>query len=172
MAKRHERPTMKKIWDIHGGIHPPENKSQSLSKAIVTAPIAPQLTLPLSQHIGAPAKAIVNIGDSVLKGQCIAEAVGPVSVPLHAPTSGTIVAIEERTIPHPSGLEDSCIVIEPNGDDEWRERNPITDVSLLDKNILQSQTRLYILEIVRGQSFQEKYLYQLQCLNFLIMRFF
>lgn len=136
MAKRHERSTMKKIWDIHGGIHPPENKSQSLSKAIVTAPIAPQLTLPLSQHIGAPAKAIVNIGDSVLKGQCIAEAVGPVSVPLHAPTSGTIVAIEQRTIPHPSGLEDSCIVIEPNGNDEWRERNPITDFSLLDKNIL------------------------------------
>ena len=136
MAKRHERSTMKKIWDIHGGIHPPENKSQSLSKAIVTAPIAPQLTLPLSQHIGAPAKAIVNIGDSVLKGQCIAEAVGPVSVPLHAPTSGTIVAIEQRTIPHASGLEDNCIVIESNGNDEWRERHPIADFSSLDKNIL------------------------------------
>ena len=127
---------MKKIWDIHGGIHPPENKLQSLGQGIITAPIAPQLTLPLSQHIGAPAKPIVQVGDSVLKGQCIAEAVGPVSVPLHAPTSGTIIAIEPRTIPHASGLEDNCIVIETNGNDEWRARNPINDFTQLDKSTL------------------------------------
>jgi len=136
MAKRHDRPTMKKIWDIHGGIHPPENKLQSLGQGIITAPIAPQLTLPLSQHIGAPAKPIVQVGDPVLKGQCIAEAVGPVSVPLHAPTSGTIIAIEQRTIPHASGLEDNCIVIETNGKDEWRARKPITDFTQLDKSTL------------------------------------
>ena len=127
---------MKKIWDIHGGIHPPENKLQSLGQGIITAPIAPQLTLPLSQHIGAPAKPIVQVGDSVLKGQCIAEAVGPVSVPLHAPTSGTIIAIEQRTIPHASGLEDNCIIIETNGNDEWRARNPINDFTQLDKSTL------------------------------------
>ena len=127
---------MNNVWDFHGGIHPLENKTQSLSKAIVTAPIAPQLTLPLSQHIGAPAKAIVQVGDYVLKGQCIAEAVGPVSVPLHAPTSGTVIAIEQRTIPHASGLEDNCIVIETNGKDEWRTRNPIADYTQLDKSTL------------------------------------
>lgn len=127
---------MRKVWDIHGGIHPPENKIQSLGEAIVTAAIAPQLVLPVSQHIGAPAKPCVKIGDRVLKGQCIAEAVGPVSVPIHAPTSAHVLAIEKRPIAHPSGLEDTCIVLTPDGKDEWRERNPIADFKQLDKGTL------------------------------------
>lgn len=127
---------MKKIWDIHGGIHPPENKTQSLGESIVTAPIAPELVLPLSQHIGAPAKPCVKVGDQVLKGQCIAEAVGPVSVPIHAPTSGTISAIEKRAIAHASGLEDTCIVLTSDGHDSWRERNPVADFTQLDKSTL------------------------------------
>ena len=132
---------MRKVWDIHGGIHPPENKIQSLDESILEAPIAPQLVLPLSQHIGAPARACVKVGQQVLKGQCIAEAVGPVSVPIHAPTSGTITAIEKRPIAHPSGLEDNCIILETDGNDQWRERNPVNDYSQLDKATLVNMIR-------------------------------
>ena len=104
-----------------------------MGSAIVKAAIAPQLVLPLSQHIGAPAKPCVKPGEQVLKGQCIAEAVGPVSVPIHAPTSGTIAAIELRPIAHASGLQDNCIVIGTDGQDNWRPRQPVADFTQLDK---------------------------------------
>lgn len=112
---------MRKVFGFHGGIHPPENKQQSLTGMIRDAGIPTELVLPLSQHIGAPASPIVSVGERVLKGQLIAEAPGSVSVPLHAPTSGTVTAIEERMIAHPSGLAAPCIVIATDGLDEWTE---------------------------------------------------
>ncbi|WP_396586661.1 electron transport complex subunit RsxC [Bermanella sp. R86510] len=107
------------IHDFHGGIHPNENKQQSTQTEIIRADIPNVLVLPIAQHIGAKSKPVVNIGDAVLKGQVIAEADGFVSANLHAPTSGTIVAIEHRVIAHPSGMSDICIVIEPDFNDEW-----------------------------------------------------
>ena len=112
---------MRKIFETHGGIHPPQNKQQSLGRGIRDAGIPPELVIPLSQHIGAPAEPIVEIGERVLKGQVIAEAVGFVSVPKHAPTSGTVTAIEEREIAHPSGYTAPAIVIASDGLDEWTE---------------------------------------------------
>ena len=110
---------MDKLWPFHGGIHPPENKQQSNGSHIETMPIPAQLILPLSQHIGAPAKAIVEVGDTVLKGQLIASAQGFVSANLHAPTSGRISAIADHTLPHASALIGPCIVIDTDGRDEW-----------------------------------------------------
>ncbi|MEH6582416.1 MAG: electron transport complex subunit RsxC [Halioglobus sp.] len=124
---------MRKVYNFHGGIHPPENKLQSLGNPISCAGIPPQLTLPLSQHIGAPAVPVVTVGEHVLKGQLIAEAKGFVSVPLHAPTSGTIAAIEERPIAHPSGLQANCIVINTDGEDEWAPHEGREDYQSLDK---------------------------------------
>jgi H+/Na+-translocating ferredoxin:NAD+ oxidoreductase subunit C len=116
---------MRKIFDFHGGIHPPENKRQSNGPMIRSAGIPAELTLPLSQHIGAPARAEVEVGDRVLKGQMIAAPQGPVSAPIHAPTSGTVTAIEDRQIAHPSGLAAPCLVIETDGQDEWCETQGI-----------------------------------------------
>lgn len=127
---------MRKIWDIHGGIHPPENKTQSLDHAIEFAGIPAQLILPVSQHIGAAASPVVQVGDTVLKGQCIAEAVGAVSVPIHAPSSGTVTAIEDRPIAHPSGLDDLCIVIDTDGKDIWHQPPSTRDFTQLDKATL------------------------------------
>jgi H+/Na+-translocating ferredoxin:NAD+ oxidoreductase subunit C len=110
---------MRKVFDFHGGIHPRENKHQSTGTAIVDAGIPPELILPLAQHIGAPAVPVVAVGEHVLKGQLIAAARGLVSVPIHAPTSGTVTAIEERLVAHPSGLKAPCIVIASDGRDEW-----------------------------------------------------
>ncbi|MFT6287402.1 MAG: electron transport complex protein RnfC [Alcanivorax sp.] len=110
---------MRKIFDFHGGIHPPENKHQSVTRAIAPAGIPTQLVIPVSQHIGAPAQPVVQEGDKVLGGQLIAAAKGFVSVPSHAPTSGTILAVEQRMIAHPSGFSALCVVIETDGRDEW-----------------------------------------------------
>ncbi len=124
---------MRKTFSFHGGIHPPENKHQSVRSAITDAGIPPELIIPLSQHIGAPAGVVVTIGEHVLKGQVIAEAQGFVSVPKHAPTSGTIHAIEDRLIAHPSGHFAPCIVIIPDGKDEWIECKGRPDYETLDK---------------------------------------
>ena len=118
---------MRQIHDIHGGIHPPERKGLSRPGNVIDGPVPAQLVLPLTQHIGAPASPIVSIGDQVLGGQMIAEAQGPVSVPVHAPSSGTVVAIESRAVPHASGMSDICIVIELDGEDMWAPTVGITD---------------------------------------------
>ncbi|MCB1699923.1 MAG: electron transport complex subunit RsxC [Halioglobus sp.] len=132
---------MRKIFDFHGGIHPPENKRQSQQGGIRDAGIPPELVLPLSQHIGAPAKPTVAVGDRVLKGQMIAEANGFVSVPVHAPTSGTVSAIEDRLIAHPSGLPAPCIVIASDGLEEWTELAGISDYRQLPKADLLNRIR-------------------------------
>ncbi len=126
----------RKVFTTPGGIHPPENKTQSLQKSIQQAPIANILTYPLSQHIGAPASPIVEVGDKVLKGQQIAKANGFVSVPVHASTSGTVIAIENRLIVHSSGMSAPSIVIESDGKDTWCELTPTPDFKQLEKSAL------------------------------------
>lgn len=118
---------MRRVFDFHGGIHPAENKAQSLASPICSAGVPQQLVLPLSQHIGAASRPLVQVGERVLKGQMIAEAGGYVSVPLHAPSSGTVSAIEDRPIPHPSGLSAPCIVIDCDGRDEWVALQGVAD---------------------------------------------
>jgi len=124
---------MRKTFGFHGGIHPPENKRQSVRTPIAAAGIPPELIIPLSQHIGAPASPVVTVGERVLKGQMIAEARGFVSVPVHAPTSGTIHAIEDRLVAHPSGHLAPCIVIATDGKDEWLPHSGTPDYEALDK---------------------------------------
>ncbi len=119
---------------LPGGVHPAEKKTLSNSTPIETAPIPNLLVIPCQQHIGEGAKPIVAVGDIVLKGQMIANADGFISVPVHAPTSGKIIAIEKKPIPHPSGLDDLCIVLKPDQKDTWIERNPSPDYQLLEKN--------------------------------------
>ena len=112
----------RKVWNFHGGIHPPENKKISTQTPIEKAPMPSRLILPLQQHAGQPANPIVEVGDSVLKGQLIAEPSGYVSAAVHAPTSGIVIEIGQRNIPHPSGLTGLCVVIEPDNQDKWGDR--------------------------------------------------
>ncbi len=92
-----------------GGIHPPYNKEMS-KKSDDFFTIAPkQVTIPLQQHIGAPCKPLVAVGDPVLQGQKIGDGEG-LCVPVHASVSGTVVAIEPRL--HPNGQVVESIVIE------------------------------------------------------------
>ncbi|MBI5919506.1 MAG: electron transport complex subunit RsxC [Nitrosomonadales bacterium] len=131
---------MSTLHRFHGGIHPAEHKQESSERPIARAPLPQQLVLPLLQHIGARAKAVVQAGDRVLKGELIAYAEGTVSAALHAPTSGTVLAVEPRAVPHPSGLPDVCIVIEPDGADQWDE-HPSFDFCPLSKAELLARLR-------------------------------
>jgi len=72
------------------GIHPPEHKSETNGLPIRQFPFPPLIILPLSQHIGAPATLVVREGQEVTRGEVLAEANGFVSVPVHAPVSGTV----------------------------------------------------------------------------------
>jgi len=132
---------MRKIWDIHGGVHPPENKQQSLVEPLGTIALAPELVLPLNQHIGNPALPVVGVGQAVLKGQLVADAQGIFSACVHAPTSGEIIAIEDRPIAHPSGLTAPCIVLRPDGLENWIPLEPCEDPSSLDHFTLVEKIR-------------------------------
>ena len=110
-----------RLWKIFGGLKLPGFKSMSMSQATQDASLPKKLILPLKQHIGHAAEAIVNISDLVLKGQMIAAAKDYVSTPIHAPSSGKIIAIEKHLIPHPSGIASDCIVIETDGKEQWIE---------------------------------------------------
>ena len=107
------------LHDFSGGIHPNENKIQSTTLEILDAKIPEKLILPIAQHIGAPSKPIVNPGDIVLKGQLIAQGEDFVSCNLHAPTSGVIGDITQKSVPHQSNMAALCIEIITDGKDKW-----------------------------------------------------
>jgi electron transport complex protein RnfC len=72
------------------GIHPPESKDDTSQQPIRQFPFAPVLVVPLSQHIGQPAVAVVREGQEVTRGQCLAQPDGFLSVAMHAPASGVV----------------------------------------------------------------------------------
>jgi electron transport complex protein RnfC len=76
------------------GVHPPENKEATEDKVIRRLPFPSEMIIPLSQHIGAPAKPIVRVGQEVVRGEPIAEPGGFVSVPMHAPATGVVSRID------------------------------------------------------------------------------
>lgn len=133
--------TSRRVFDFHGGIHPSEHKSDSNQTTISRAPIPPELILPVQQHIGKPAIITVAVGDKVLKGQRIAQADGFVSTHVHAPTSGTIVDIGDRPIPHPSGMTELCVILAPDSEDKWCELEPQEHYENLSIEAIQSKVR-------------------------------
>lgn len=129
------------LGSFPGGLILSGQKKRSTQSAIRNMPISKTLVLPLQQHIGEAAVAIVKVGDKVLKGQKIAVAKGHVSVCLHAPSSGVITDIGDHPIPHPSGLSAPCICIETDGEDRWIERTTLNDVSQLSDHDLRQRIR-------------------------------
>lgn len=105
---------MKKAFK--NGIHPFEGKEFSKDVPIKKVNADTEMVYPLSQHIGAPATAIVQVGDNVLKGQKIAQADGFVSAPVYSSVSGTVKAIEERLVTN--GNKVMSIVIANDGEEK------------------------------------------------------
>jgi electron transport complex protein RnfC len=116
---------MADIATFKRGLHPEYQKGLSSGKSIKTAKIPQRVIIPFSQHIGAPAKAAVNIGDEVKRGQVIGLPASFVSAPVHASISGKVVAISD--FPHPSGKIAPSVVIESDGKDEGIPLNDNAD---------------------------------------------
>ena len=121
-----------------GGVHPSDNKQWSKGSAIETMELPDVVSIPLAQHIGAPATAIVAKGDKVVTGQLIAEATGFMSANIHAPISGTVTAVDMQ--PNGQGLRQMMITIKREGD-EWaegidRSAELVTECNLDSKEII------------------------------------
>ena len=116
-----------KLWEFDGGIHPPDMKSQSNKKPISTLPLPQDFYVPIKQHTGSAGSVLVKRGDHVLKGQPLTQGDGLSSLPVHAPTSGTVIDVFPYVAAHPSGLPEISVHIKADGLDQWREQNPMDD---------------------------------------------
>ena len=130
----------RRLFNFHGGVHPEGHKAESNATPIQAMALLPHYVVPLRQHIGTPARPMVQVGDTVLRGQMIGGAEGYVSTAVHAPTSGKVMAVEPRAVPHPSGLYDMAIVIESDGEDRAMEFEPL-DWENLDPSALRNRIR-------------------------------
>lgn len=124
-----------------GGLPLAHHMEWTCGEESLLQPLPDRIVLPLQQHIGLPATPAVRVGDTVLKGQIVATASGYVSVAIHASTSGTVVDIGPRPVPHPGGIESPCIVIEPDGADRWGEIRAVDEYTAVDPRRLQEVIR-------------------------------
>ena len=131
----------KRFEGWYGGVHPVEGKEPTEHKALVRFPAPKTAVFPLSMHLGAPANAIVAVGDHVDVGQKIGEAAGFISAPIHSSISGTVVAIENR--PHATRGTCLSIVVENDFKDTIHE-------SVKPNKSLEELTPAEIIEIVKN----------------------
>ena len=104
------------MFNFRGGIHPQEDKEETAHRPVEILPLPQRVLIPLSQHIGAPSKAVVQKGDKVCTGTLIGEPSGRVSVPTHSSVSGTVVDVAD--LPHPlTGRRIPTVVIDSDGAD-------------------------------------------------------
>ncbi|MGE4488317.1 MAG: electron transport complex subunit RsxC [Kiritimatiellales bacterium] len=121
-----------------GGVHPNDSKALSASSPVQTAPLLDKYTVIINQHIGAPLEVVVKKGDTLKKGDLLAKATGFVSVPLHAPTSGTVTALEK--CPGPACVSVPSIEITADGEDTWGDcMEPIADWQNADPAVLKQR---------------------------------
>ncbi len=126
---------LQQLFKFKGGVKPATNKAPSVQAPIGIAPVPSLLVVPLHQSIGGQPLPLVEVGERVLKGQRIGAADKWVSAAVHAPTSGTVIAVEERVTAHPSGLPTLSVVIEADGKDEWIERRPLDYAALAPEQV-------------------------------------
>ena len=129
---------MMKTFPI-GGVHPSDNKQWSKGSAIEVMELPDVVNIPLGQHIGAPATAVVKKGDNVVVGQLIAEATGFMSANIHSPISGTVTAVDMQV--NGQGLRQMMVAIKREGD-EWdsnidRSTTLVTECNLEPKAIIE-----------------------------------
>lgn len=123
------------LWSSPGGIHPPQLKHLSNQQACARLPLADEFIVPIAQ-VGEQATLTVKLGGKVLKGQTLTQGKGFIYLPVHAPTSGKIIAIETRASNHASSLPVLSCVIKADGLDTWCELTPSLLNSLSNEDIL------------------------------------
>ena len=115
------------VWDFPGGVFPAERKAMSNQTPIGKSSIPEHLYVTVKQHIGVEGHIIVEAGQKVLKGQALTKSMNPFAVPIHAPTSGEITAIQKHVSAHPSGLPELTVLITSDQQDKWTQLSPLVD---------------------------------------------
>ncbi|HOE61548.1 MAG TPA: electron transport complex subunit RsxC [Kiritimatiellia bacterium] len=118
-------PTIPSSFTFHGGIHPDYHKELAAGSPIRELPLPARLVVPLSQHLGASAKPVVQTGSTVIGGQLLAEADGLISAPVHAPAAGKVVALEPTLTA--TGRACDAIVIETASEQTWESLPPLPE---------------------------------------------
>lgn len=104
---------------LTGGVHPPESKEETAGLPVEDLPVSQTLVVPMQQHIGAPARPAVEVGDAVARGTLLGEPGGFVSAAVHSPVSGKVAAIEDRM--GAMGRRGTCVIVENDGEDRWAD---------------------------------------------------
>ena len=134
--------TAYQLANFHGGLRLEPNKAISTERPLVAAPIPPRLIHPLSQHAGSPSEPIVAVGERVCRMQPLSRPSSFISAPVHAGSSGVVVAIEDRPVAHPSGLSAPCVVVDTDGEDRpWANGEALPDYVSLGPPALRARIR-------------------------------
>ena len=132
-----------KLWHFHGGIRLDGQRELSTGRPLGAVPLSAEFVVPVQQHIGQAGDVLVREGQHVHRGQQLTQVREYIGAPVHAPTSGKVIAIENRPVPHPSGLEGLCVVIEADGRDDWGDSRlePLEDYRALSPGRIRRRVR-------------------------------
>jgi len=122
-----------KIKSFKGGVHPEEYKNLTENSPFEVMPNPKRIILPLSQHIGKEAKALVAKKDVVFGGSLVAQAEGFVSAPVHSSVSGKVKVVQRE--PNVSGIPKDSIIIESNGEKEFEKFDPLNPKNITAEEI-------------------------------------
>ncbi|MEJ8567394.1 electron transport complex subunit RsxC [Elongatibacter sediminis] len=115
------------LHPFYGGLRLRHHKRISCTLPLAHARLPTRLFVPLQQHAGPPAEALVVPGQKVLKGEPIGRHEQPSRGWVHAPTSGTVTALARRPVTNPSGDDGPCVLLRPDRLDTWTDLHPIDD---------------------------------------------
>lgn len=123
----HELEVGRHLYRFPGGLKLRHHKQVACRDPLARPDLPRALYLPLQQHQGPAGELLVETGARVLKGQPLSRARNDREVPVHAPTSGTVTAMQSWPVSWPPGSEAECLVLEPDGEETWCERRPLAE---------------------------------------------
>jgi len=139
--QKQARKAGEQLYHFHGGLRLRHNKKISCGTPVEKVPLATRYAVPLLQQAGQEAEPVVGAGQKVLKGDLLGVFNGPEAGVIHAPTSGTVTAVSDHPNSQPSGREGRCIIIRPDGLDQWRALDPVEDWERADPAELRKKIR-------------------------------
>jgi electron transport complex protein RnfC len=131
----------RQLHHFHGGLRLRHNKKISCELPLESTPLPPRLFVPMLQHLGLSAQPTVKPGEHVFKGDRIGYCGVKEEMAVHAPTSGTVKLVARRPVSHPSGEDGLCVVLEPDGLDQWTDLKPIENWQDADPALLRQRIR-------------------------------
>jgi len=135
----HARGAGERKYHFHGGLRLRHYKKMSCQDPVIRPSLPELLVVPLLQHAGDVPEPFVSAGEQVLKGQPIGQCQPCAAI--HSPVSGTVEAVENRLMSHPSGQAGPCVLIRPDGREKWVELKAVNDWQTASAEVLIKQVQ-------------------------------